>query len=147
MRVNNVLLTAHRMDKTTQKSKKRTLVKALKDKQQKKGKKKYKVRNWHEYNEALKQRGSVIVWIEEEAFKKWYAKPTGKRGAQPLYSDLAVTSALKIGKVYGQKLRQTEGLVTSLFGLMRLDLDAPDYSILARRSETGRQKLGRPGQG
>lgn len=105
-------------------------------KKSKNAKKHYKVRNWHDYNEALKRRGSLIVWIEDQALKEWEAKPTGKRGAQPLYSDLAITSTLKIGKVYGQKLRQTEGLVDSLFNLMRLDLDVPDYTTLSRRGET-----------
>jgi hypothetical protein len=118
------------MANTTQKSKKDHL------KQSKKGKKNYKVRNWHEYNEALKRRGSLIVWVEEEALKEWEAKPTGKRGAQPLYSDLAITSTLTIGKVYGQKLRQTQGLVDSLFNLMRLDLDVPNYTTLSRRGAT-----------
>src|SRR3989344_4522271 len=138
MRVHNALLTSHHMAKIKQKSKKKPLSQtSTGDNKRKKGaKKKYRVRNWHEYNEALKRRGSLIFWMEAEALKEWRAKPTGKRGAQPLYSDLAVTSTLKIGKVYGQKLRQTEGLVTSLFGLMRLDLDVPDYSTLSRRGET-----------
>lgn len=125
------------MANITQKSKKRTNTLASKDTKQKKGKKtKYRVRNWHDYNEALKRRGSLIVWIEEEALKEWKAKPTGTRGAQPLYSDLAITSTLKIGKVYGQKLRQTEGLVASFFGLLCLDLKVPDYSTLSRRGGT-----------
>ena len=45
-------------------------------------------------------------------------------------------STLKIGKVYGQKLRQTEGLVDSLFNLMGLGLDVPDYTTLSRRGGT-----------
>jgi len=113
-----------------------------KDTTRRKAKKtKYRVRNWHDYNEALKQRGSLIVWVEEEVLKEWRAKPSGKRGAQPLYSDLAITSTLKLGKVYGQKLRQTEGLVGSLFSLMHLDLDVPNYSTLSRRGETVVVKL------
>jgi hypothetical protein len=28
---------------------------------------KYKVTNWAEYNEALRQRGDISVWMSEEA--------------------------------------------------------------------------------
>ena len=82
---------------------------------QKPGKRKkatYQVRNWHEYNEALKQRGALDVWIEESVVEEWYQPATGKRGAPAIYSDLAITTTLQFGKVFGQKLRQTEGLFT-----------------------------------
>lgn len=44
-----------------------------KPKKQKSGgnKKKYKVRNWKEYNQALVDRGKVLFWITEEAMEKW----------------------------------------------------------------------------
>ena len=110
--------------------------KDLSKKSRAKQKTNYRIRNWPEYNEALKRRGSLTVWVEDAALKAWAAKPTGKRGAQPLYSDLAITSTLMIGKVYGQKLRQTEGLVTSLFARMDMDLNVPDCSTLSRRGAT-----------
>lgn len=96
-------------------------------------KKKYRIKNWSEYNEALKQRGSLIVWLDSQVLDKWYAEPTGKQGSQPFYTDLAITLTLQFGKVFGQKLRQTEGLVISLFSLMKIHLDIPDYSTLSRR--------------
>ena len=52
----------------------------------------YKTRNWPAYNESLKRRGSVTVWFDPEMI--WEAKPTGKRGRQPGYSDAAVQTCL-----------------------------------------------------
>ena len=99
-----------------------------------KHKKKYKVRNWSEYNKALKKRGMLDVYVDECVLEDWYAKSNGKRGAQPIYSDLAIEITLQLGKVFGQKLRQAEGLVISLFKLMDINLSVPDFSTLSRRS-------------
>ena len=101
----------------------------------KKTKAKYKIRNWKEYNESLVQRGALDVYIDEFALEDWRAKPNGKRGAQPRYSDLAIQLTLQFGKVFHQKLRQTEGLVKSLFKLMNIGLEVPDHSTLSRRIE------------
>jgi len=98
-------------------------------------KKKYKVRNWPEYNEALKKRGMLDVYVDKYVLESWYAEPNGKRGAQPVYSDLAVEITLQFGKIFSQRLRQTEGLVISLFKLMNINLNVPDFSTLSRRSE------------
>lgn len=53
--------------------------KTKKAKKSNKSKKLYRLRNWSEYNEALKQRGALDVWIDEDIQQKWYAEPTGKR--------------------------------------------------------------------
>lgn len=100
----------------------------------KSNKKKYKVRNWKEYNESLVQRGALDVYIEESVLEQWYAEPSGKRGAQLIYSDLAIQLTLQFGKIFRQKLRQTEGLVKSVFKLMDIDLLVPDHSTLGRRA-------------
>jgi len=31
----------------------------------------YRIRNWSAYNAALKQRGSLTVWIDEEVLAGW----------------------------------------------------------------------------
>jgi hypothetical protein len=104
-------------------------------KSNKSNKKKYKVRNWREYNESLVKRGMLDVYVDEFILEDWQAKPNGKPGAQPKYSDLAIQLTLQFGKVFSQKLRQTEGLVKSLFRLMDIELDVPDHSTLSRRIE------------
>lgn len=98
-----------------------------------KNKKKYKIRNWSDYNESLKQRGTMEVWINDDVLDKWKALPSGRPGAQLIYSDLAIQTVLQIGKVFHQKLRQAEGLLKNIFRLMRVKLSVPDYSTVSRR--------------
>lgn len=99
-----------------------------------KNKKKYKIKNWSDYNNALRQRGAIEVWINNDVLDKWGAKPSGKPGAQPIYSDLAIQIVLQIGKIFHQRLRQAEGLLENIFGLMNVKLPVPDYSTVSRRS-------------
>ena len=35
---------------------------------------KYRIRNWKEYNKSLIQRGSITVWLSEDAVEKWFAQ-------------------------------------------------------------------------
>ncbi len=44
-----------------------------------KHKKSYKVRNWSAYNEALKNRGRIDIWVGKGMLEQWYAKQSGKR--------------------------------------------------------------------
>ena len=48
----------------------------------------YKVTNWREYNKALKQRGSLTVWLSEDLDESWLAPSTEerKRGRPLVYS-------------------------------------------------------------
>ena len=62
----------------------------------------------------------------------WAAKPTGKRGRQPIYSDAAVQTCLTMKVLFGMALRQTTGFVESLLCLIGLDWDVPDFSTLSR---------------
>src|SRR5512143_169293 len=95
---------------------------------------KYRVTHWHDYDAALQRRGSLTVWFTEEARAAWIADPTGKRGAQPVYSEVAIETALTIRLVFKQPLRQTEGLLKSLTDLLKLgDFPVPDHTTLSRR--------------
>ena len=82
---------------------------------------KYRVTNWPEYNAALQRWGDLTIWFTEEAQSAWLAEKTGRRGGQPVYSDLAIETALAIRLVFKQALRQTAGLLRSLTGLLKLD--------------------------
>ena len=90
--------------------------------------------DWAAYDKALKQRGSITFWVSKEASEAWCAELIGKRGRQRKYSDLAIETSLNLRLVFGKALRQTEGLLESIFELMNVDLDAPDHSTLSRRS-------------
>ena len=93
----------------------------------------YHVKNWRAYNRSLVQRGSLTVWLSQEAIDGWRYDGPAQRGAQFLYSDQAIEMALTLRKLFGLALRQTQGFVQSLLALLALELSAPDYSMLSRR--------------
>jgi len=99
-------------------------------------KQKFKVTNWHDYDASLRQRGSLTVWVTEEAIAAWTAEPRTTRGGQPIYSPLAILTALTLRAAFRLALRQTEGLIGSVIRLLGLDLAVPDHSTLSRRAET-----------
>jgi hypothetical protein len=96
-------------------------------------KKRYRVSNWPDYNESLRQRGDVTIWLSPEVEAAWRAERRKTRGGQPVYSDLAIMVCLTLGMVYKQPLRQTEGFVRSLVKLIGVDLPVPDYLTFSRR--------------
>ena len=93
----------------------------------------YRVSHWSTYNQALIDRGSLTVWLSEEALSGWLYQGPPQRGAQFFYSELAIETTLTLRKLFNLGLRQIQGLFTSLFALMRVDLKAPSYSTLSRR--------------
>ena len=92
---------------------------------------KYRVGNWPEYDRSLVERGNLTIWLSPSAISAWNAKPSGRRGGQQKYSDLAIETALTLRLLFHLPLRQTEGF---LFELMDVHLDAPDHTTLSRRS-------------
>ena len=50
----------------------------------------YRVINWAEYNESLRQRGDLTIWVSGEAQSVWSAPRRTSRGGQWRYSDLAI---------------------------------------------------------
>ncbi len=94
----------------------------------------YRIRNWSEYNLALKQRGSLTVWISQDALAHWTTDElTGEPGASPTYTNLAIETMATVQAIYGLAGRQTQGFLQSLFELMTLELTVPDHSTLSRR--------------
>ena len=94
----------------------------------------YRVINWAEYNESLRQRGDLTIWVSEEAQNVWSAPRRTSRGGQRRYSDLAIETCLTLRTTYRLALRQTQGLMGSIGTLMGLDIRVPDYSTLSRRA-------------
>lgn len=99
-------------------------------------KQKRKVTNSAAYDASLRRRGSLTVWFTDEAVKGWQAAPRTTRGRQPWYSPLAILTALTLRAVFRLALRQTEGLIGSIIGLLGLDLAVPDHTTLSRRAAT-----------
>ena len=98
-------------------------------------KQKYQVTNWAEYNEGLRRRGDLTVWINEDAVGLWSAPRRSTRGGHRLYSDLAIELCLTLGVVFRQPLRQTQGLMRSIAKLLGVEITVPDFSTLSRRGD------------
>lgn len=98
----------------------------------------YNRRDWAAYDKSLKARGSVTIWFSKEAVEKWNDQVEGKkkRGRPKIYSDLAIETCRTLGVLSHFKLRQTEGYVESIIGLLKLDLKTPDYTTVSKRSQT-----------
>ena len=48
-------------------------------------KKKYRIRNWREYERGLRSRGDVTIWLSEDAIAAWIPPKNGLRGGQRRY--------------------------------------------------------------
>jgi len=118
--------------------KNRSIRKLIRDKRRKDAamsKTRYKVRNWPEYNLALKNRFRLTVLMSEEVFSGWYASPSGRRGAPRRYSDLAIRFALTLRVLFNLPLRGCEGFVGDVLRLLGMVLGCPDYTTLCRRGK------------
>jgi hypothetical protein len=103
------------------------------DRRDKIPKQKLRVTNWAEYNEGLRRRGDLTVWISEDALALWATPRRTTPGGQPYYSDLAIELCLTLGMVFKQPLRQTQGLMRSIATLLGVEIAVPDFSTLSRR--------------
>lgn len=106
---------------------------------QKKGwnvpKQKYKLKNWSEYNEALRRRGDITVWLSEDVLLKWHEQERiyDGTGTPRLYTDFAIITCHEIRQVYRLPLRQCQGFIDSLFRILNVPLSCPDFSVLSKR--------------
>ena len=95
----------------------------------------YRVGNWAEYDRALVRRGDVTLWLTPDAIATWAAAGVGRRSGPLQYADLAIETALTLSLLFHVPLRQTEGVLTSIFRMLGVDLTAPDHTTLSRRGQ------------
>ncbi|EGQ9289988.1 IS5 family transposase, partial [Vibrio parahaemolyticus] len=95
----------------------------------------YKTTNWKQYNKALINRGSLTFWVDEEAIAEWKQSKQGKRGRPRQFSDLAITTALMVKRVFSMPLRALQGFLDSVFKLANIPLFCPHYTCISRRAK------------
>jgi transposase len=93
----------------------------------------YRLRNWAKYNAALIGRGSLTLWVDEQALQAWRYSGPPQRGAQYVYAQAAIACVLTLRVVYHLALRATQGFARSIFALLGTALPVPSYSTLSRR--------------
>jgi transposase len=96
----------------------------------------YRVKNWREYDAALRRRGDLTVWVTPAAMAAWTPPRNGRRGRPQQYSAIAVETGLMLRLAFGRPWRQTEGMLASIMRLLGLDLPVPDHTTFSRRSTT-----------
>ena len=89
----------------------------------------HKITNWPQYNQALKQRGSLHIWIPAELEEQWYYQGESQRGAQYRYSDSCIEMACLVKQVYHLAYRQTQGFLESLVAMRGWRVQVLDYSV------------------
>ncbi len=104
------------------------------DRRHKFKKMRYRVTNWPQYDAALVRRGDLTVWLTEEAVTAWHSPKRTGRGGQRVYSDLAIETGLALRLVLRLALRQTEGALRSIVGLLGAVIKVPDHTTFSRRS-------------
>lgn len=72
----------------------------------------YRTTNWKSYNDALKQRGSLLIWLDKDMV--WLAPRAGRNGRPAMFSDTAIQFCLMVKVLFGLPLRQTTGMVGSI---------------------------------
>jgi hypothetical protein len=94
----------------------------------------YRTRNWREYDRALVSRGDLTVWILPDP--AWHGvEGTGRRGRPQVFTDAAIQTALTLKVLYQLPLRAAQGMVGGLIRLAGLDCRVPHYSTLSRRQK------------
>jgi len=95
----------------------------------------YHVRKWKHSTQALRQRASLTLWMEQDTVQAWYANMrAGEVGHPTSYADTAIRAILTLKALFCLPLRQTQGFAQSLFQLISSDVSVPDYTTLCRRS-------------
>ena len=98
-------------------------------------KQRYKLNNWSDYNQALKNRGRLDLWFSDDIESWWRheVRIYDGTGSSPLYTDQAILTCHAIRAIFKLPLRQVEGFITSLFEMLDLPLKCPNYTVLSRR--------------
>lgn len=99
-------------------------------------KKKYKVVNWKEYNQALVDRGDFTLWISEEVIEQWrHDNKESKVGRPFVYSDVAIETILTLRELFRLTYRSTEGFTKGVMKLMQINVAIPDFTSLSKRAK------------
>jgi len=93
----------------------------------------FKVQNWPAYQAGLRQRGSLTLWVQDEALEHWQS--CGE-GGQARYTAMAIQTSPMLRAAFKLPLRQTAGLMASVITLMGQTISAPDHTTVSRRAVT-----------
>ncbi|GGO37368.1 hypothetical protein GCM10010991_32900 [Gemmobacter aquaticus] len=102
----------------------------------------YRTTNWPNYTASLRERGSLLIWLNKEML--WLAPHDGGPGRPPAFPDAAIQFCLSIKVLFKLPLRQTTGVAASLLKMVGLDWTVPDYTTLYRRQLSALERHSSP---
>jgi transposase len=94
----------------------------------------YRVKNWRDYDAALRRRGDLTVWVTPAALAAWTPSRSGERGRPQHYSAIAIETGLMLRLAFRRPWRQTEGMLVSILRLLGSDVPVPDHTTFSHRS-------------
>jgi Transposase DDE domain len=96
--------------------------------------KRYRTRNWREYDQGLIARGDLTVWISPDLARHG-VEGTGLRGRPRVFDDAAIQCVLTLRVLSQLPPRAAQGMAGSLIRLAGLDWRVPHHSTLSRRQK------------
>ena len=94
----------------------------------------YRKMNWSSYTVSLRRRGSPLIWLEKDMFRR--AAHHGSLDRPVPFSDAEIQFCLTIKVLFKLPRRQTTEMVASSLKMAGLDWLVPDYTTLCRRQKT-----------
>ena len=94
----------------------------------------YRVKNWRDYDAALRRRGDLTVWVTAAAIGGMDAASQWPAWSTAAILRDCVETGLMLRLAFGRPWRQTEGMLASIMRLLGLDLPVPDHTTFSRRS-------------
>lgn len=96
----------------------------------------YRLTNYSDYNNALKNRGRIDVWISDDILKSWQEDKRiyDGTGSTVKYPDSTIEVCHSLRMVFKLPLRQTQGFIENILEMLGCkNLQCPDYTLLSRR--------------
>lgn len=99
---------------------------------------KSKIRNWNQYNQSLRNRGSLTIHFTGDIAKTWSPDSNcpKQKGGNFLYTNRAIEIFIIIMQTFNLPLRQTQGFIDSIFHLMQYSIKSPDYTLVSKRRKS-----------
>ena len=96
----------------------------------------YRQANYAEYNQSLRDRGRIDIWLSADIMANWQTEQRlyDGTGSSPKYPDSTLIACHYLRLVFKLPLRQTQGFIDSLLKEMGYTtFSCPDYSCLSKR--------------
>ena len=99
----------------------------------------YRQSNYSDYNNALKNRGRIDLWISDDVLDCWQddERIHDGSGSSTKYPNSTIEACHYLRMVFKLPLRQSQGFIENILDMLGLQtLQCPDYTLLSKRLNT-----------